>query len=128
MHGQGRIEAFLADYPETVRETVRAARAYLARLLPDAQESLDRSAKLIGYSYGPGYKGVVCTLILSQSGVKLGIARGVELPDPKRLMAGSGKIHRHVQLRSAADLARPGLEQLMNAALSAWRKRNAADD
>jgi hypothetical protein len=70
----------------------------------------------------------VCTLILSQSGVKLGIARGVELPDPRHLMAGSGKVHRHVQLRSAADLAHPGLEQLMKDARSACLKRNAADD
>jgi hypothetical protein len=31
---------------------------------------------MISYSYGPGYKGVVCTLIMSQTEVKLGIFRG----------------------------------------------------
>jgi hypothetical protein len=127
MHSKQPLDDFLLSYPQSVRELVEAARKYLARMLPQAQESLDKSAKLIGYSYGPGYKGLVCTLILSQSGVKLGIARGAELRDPKRLMAGSGKVHRHVQLREPADLARPGLEQLLRQALAAWQKRNRTD-
>lgn len=39
---------------------------------------------------------MVATLILSRGGVKLGLARGSELPDPKHLLAGSGKVHRHI--------------------------------
>jgi hypothetical protein len=77
-----------------------------------------------------GQKGqAVCTLILSRSGVKLGIVRGSELSDPKQLMRGSGKVHRHVQLNTIADLKRPGLGSLFKAALTAWHKRNksAAD-
>ena len=92
-----------------------------------AQESIDESAGLISFGYGPGYKGVVCTLIMSQRGVKLGIVRGAELPDPKHIMTGTGKVHRHVQLNTAADLKRSGLAQLLKAALAAWRKRNAVD-
>jgi hypothetical protein len=68
----------------------------------------------------------VCTLIMSQTGVKLGIFRGSELPDPKGLMAGAGKVHRHVQLRSAEDTKKPGLSQLLNAALAAWQQRAGA--
>jgi hypothetical protein len=63
-------------------------------------------------------------LILSREGVKIGIARGAELSDPKKLMQGSGKVHRHVQLRTIADLKRPGLKPLLKAALNAWRERN----
>ena len=59
---------------------------------------------MIAYSYGPGCKGLVCTLILSRKGVKLGIVRGSELPDPKQLLEGSGKVHRFVQLNAPADL------------------------
>jgi hypothetical protein len=104
-----------------------AARDFLAEALPGATETLDGSAKLLGYSYGPGYKGLVCTLLLSQTSVKLGISRGSELPDPKQLMQGSGKVHRHVQLRRTADLKRPGLKPLLKAALTAWKKRNEAN-
>jgi hypothetical protein len=122
------VDRFLAAYPEPVRETASAARHFLAGKLPRAEESVDESSRLIAYKYGPGYKGMVCTLILSQTGVKLGIVRGAELADPKHLLTGSGKVHRHVQLRAATDLGRPGLAQLLEDALGAWRKRNVADD
>ena len=49
--------------------------------------------------------------------------RGGELPDPRHLMAGSGKLHRHVQLRSTADLKNPGLTALLEAAVAAWKRR-----
>jgi hypothetical protein len=116
----------LADYPPEVREVALAARRLLNRAIPGAEETLDESARIIGYGYGPGYKGVVCTLILSRTGVKLGIVRGSELSDPKQLMRGSGKIHRHVQLQKIADLKRPGLASLLKAALTAWHERNKA--
>jgi hypothetical protein len=126
MSNSKQIDTFLARYPEQVRETASAARRLLKNTLPDVAETVDESAKLLGYSYGPGYKGLVCTLIMSQTGVKLGIFRGSELPDPKRLLAGTGKVHRHVQLRSVDDAKQPGLTQLLKAALAAWRKRNRA--
>ena len=120
------VDAFLARYPAPVQETASAARRLLKATLPDIAETVDESAKLLGYGYGPGYKGLVCTLIMSQTGVKIGIVRGSELPDPKHLMAGAGKVHRHVQLRRADDIERPGLSQLLKAALAAWRKRSRA--
>jgi hypothetical protein len=121
------VGAFLSAYPEQVRDIASAARRLLKDMLPGAVETVDKTAKLLGYSYGPGYKGVLFTLIMSQSGVKLGIFRGSELPDPKRLMAGAGKVHRHVQLRSVDDIKKPGLKPLLRAALSAWRKRNRTE-
>jgi hypothetical protein len=39
-------------------------------------------------------------------------------------MQGSGKVHRHVQLRTNNDLKQPGLKPLLEAALAAWKKRN----
>jgi hypothetical protein len=117
------VDAFLSAYPVQVRETASAARRLLKGMLPGVAETVDESAKLLGYSYGPGYKGLLFTLIMSQTGVKLGIFRGAELADPRHLMAGAGKVHRHVQLRSADDIKRPGLKQLLKTALAAWRKR-----
>jgi hypothetical protein len=70
-------------------------------------------------------RGMVCTLILSKSGVKLGLVRGVELADPKGLLEGSGKVHKYVQLRKASDLNRPGVKGLVKAAHAAWQQRNA---
>ena len=74
----------------------------------------------------PGYKGCVCTLILSKTGVKLGIAYGAAMPDPKGLMRGAGKVHRHVALQNLADLKQPGVKALIKAALAAWKERTKA--
>jgi len=55
---------------------------------------------VVGYGYGPGYKGPVCTLILSKTGVKLGLPYAAALSDPDGLLEGTGKVHRFVQLRA----------------------------
>jgi len=120
------IDVFLASYPADVADLAHAARGLLEKTLPGVEETLDRSAKVIGFGYGPGYKGMVCALILSKAGVKIGLARGSELPDPKGLLRGAGKVHRHILLTSLADLKQPGLKPLIKAALSAWKARNKA--
>ena len=119
-------DAFLAAYPDDVRKLAVAARKALAKALPGAAEGVDKPARMLRYSYAPGYKGLVCTLFMSKTGVKVGIFRGAELPDPAGLMEGAGKVHRHVQLRTPADLERPELNRLLAAALAAWQQRAAA--
>jgi len=123
MSASERVGAFLSGYPAQVQETAAAARHLLKGMLPGVAETVDESAKLLGYRYGSGYKGLLFTLIMSQTGVKLGIFRGAELPDPRHLMAGAGKLHRHVQLRSPDDVKQPGLKPLLKTAVAAWRKR-----
>jgi hypothetical protein len=98
----------------------------LKRALPGIEETLDGGGKLIGYRYGPGYTGLLCTLILSRRGVKLGIVRGASLTDPMRLLTGRGKVHRHVPLNGVKDVKQPGLRPLLREALSAWRVRSEA--
>jgi hypothetical protein len=127
MPDQEEIDVFLASYPAEVADLAQAVRRLLEELLPDVEQTLDRSAKVIGFGYGPGYKGMVGALILSKAGVKIGLFRGSELPDPKGLLRGEGKVHRHVPLTSLADLKQPGLKPLIKAALSAWKARNKAE-
>jgi len=117
-------EEILKPYSPDVQALTNNARRLLLKLLPGAEESVDPSAAVLSYGYGPGYRGMVCTLILSKSGVKLGFVRGAELNDPSGLLAGSGKTHKYVQLHTAADLNRPGLKQLIKAARAAWQQRN----
>ncbi|MBA3231251.1 MAG: hypothetical protein H0T05_00340 [Acidobacteria bacterium] len=38
-------------------------------------------------------------------------------------LAGSGKVHRHVALKSREDLKKPGLKPLLKAAVVAWKRR-----
>lgn len=120
------VENLLRSYPSDVQALALGARRLIGQLLPKVEESVDSSAPVVGYGYGPGYRGMVCTLILSKSGVKLGLVRGAELEDPRGLLEGSGKVHRYVQLHALADLRKAGLKQLIKAAYGAWQARNEA--
>jgi hypothetical protein len=110
------VAAFLAKYPQRVSEIATSLRNLVRRILPDASETLDQSGRIVGYAVGPGYAGLVCTIIPSKTGVKLGIVRGSELPDPDGLLAGAGRKHRYVQIDQPADLHRKGIAELIKAA------------
>jgi hypothetical protein len=116
-------EQLIKRYDPEIQELINAARSTLQEAFPKAAETVDTSARVLGYGYGPGYKGTVATLILSKTGVKIGIPYGASLPDPTHLLAGQGKVHRHVAVREFAELKAPGLQVLLKEALSAWRQR-----
>ena len=117
-------EEVLRSCPPDVRALADKARSLLLKLLPGAEETVDPTESVLSYGYGPGYRGMVCTLLLSKSGVKIGIVNGAELADPTGLLEGTGKKHKYIQLKTAADLSRPGVKQLIEAANAAWRQRN----
>jgi hypothetical protein len=121
------IDDLLQLYPPEVRELALATRAFLLRLIPKAIETVDVKSKVIGIGFGTGYKDLICTLILAKGWVTLGIARGAGLPDPDKLLEGSGKVHRHVKLKSESDLKSPALAALVKASLANWKsKRESA--
>ena len=113
----------LTAYPDKVQALARHARTVVRQWLPEAKEAEDSAAHMFAYSYGPGYKGVICTLLLSKTGVKLGIAGGASLPDPHKLLRGEGKVHRHVPLKTIDDLQQPGVKELVAAAGAACHAR-----
>jgi len=117
------VKTLLDAYPTDVQALASAVRESLRKWLPGVEETADSSAPVIAYGYGPGYRGTVCTLILSKSGVKLGLVRGGDLADPRRLLEGSGRVHRYIQLRTIADLRRAGVRQLVSATYAAWKQR-----
>jgi hypothetical protein len=101
-------------------------RKFLLKHLPGVIEQPDAKANLIGYSYGPGYKDLICTILMSKKGVKLGFYKGSELPDPHHLLTGSGKVHKYVEINSAQDIRNPALLDLLEHAIQVHRKRTAA--
>lgn len=119
------VDRLISQYDPQVQKLINAARATLLAAFSGAAETADTKARLLGYSYGPGYKGTVATMILSKTGVKIGIPHGVSLPDPAHLLVGEGKVHRHVAVSDVAELEAPALRGLLKAALKAWKARVA---
>jgi hypothetical protein len=112
------LEEFLAAYSQEVREISLKVRALIFEVEPEAVEQLDLPASLIAYGYGPKYADTLCTLMPQKTRVNLGIYRAVELPDSEGLLEGTGKLHRHVKLNSVADVSRPALRALLQAAVA----------
>lgn len=81
---------------------------------------LDRPGHVVGYGFGTGYKELICTIILSKTGVKLGIVNGATLADPKGLLEGAGKRHKYVVLSAPSDLRKPGIAALLESAADAY--------
>ena len=119
------FKELVAPYPREVQALARAARALMLDLLPKVTEMVDPKGPYIQYGYARDYKDIVGYITVNQKGLKLGVARGATLPDPKKLLKGTGKGNRHVVISTPADLRTPGLRQLVRAAAAAWKKDRA---
>ena len=113
----------LSRFDQKTIELATQLRKFLFDELDGIIEVPDNSANLIGYGYGAGYKETICTILLSKQGVKLGFYKGSELPDPQKLMTGSGKVHRFVYIKSGKDIHQPGLRKLVKEAWKAYQLR-----
>jgi hypothetical protein len=119
------FDQLLTPYPSPVQDLARKARELVLDVMGgDAMESIDQSGPYAFYGYAPGYKGLVCSLILSKTGVKLGLSHGASLDDPHKLLEGAGRVHKHIPLESPADLKLSGVKQLVKSAISAWHVRS----
>jgi len=119
-------DGILSKYDEEVSKLGFQLRDFLLKELKQIIEYPDGPANIIGYGFGPGYKQLLCTIIPSKKGIKLGFYKGSELPDPNKLLAGSGKVHRYVEIKSENDLKDPAIKKLVDEALKAYHKRQSA--
>jgi len=119
-------ESILTQYDESISTLGFQLRDFLVASLKDCTEIPDASGNIIHYGYGTGYIDTICTIIPSRKGIKLGFYRGSELPDPEKLLTGSGKVHRYVEIKSKKDIQDRALKQLMKEAISAWKTRKQA--
>jgi hypothetical protein len=111
------LEQFLAHYAPDVRELAWQLRAVIREVMPEAIEQLDPPANLIGYGLDRTYKGMICGITLHTAHINLMFARGTELPNPNRLLVGTGKRARHINIRQAAEIENPAVRALLMAAL-----------
>src|SRR6185436_14170071 len=118
-----KIDELLSGYSEEVFTNALKLREVLFAILPGVIEQIDIPAKVIAYCYGQKYSEMVCTIIPSKKGLKLGFYKGVDLPDPDKLLEGTGKISRYVEIRSAEQIRSSAIKKLIQAALAAYKKR-----
>lgn len=88
--------------------------------MPAAHEIVYEYRDCFVISFSPnehGYEGVFA-LRASTEGVRLYFNRGKGLPDPEKLLQGSGNQTRWIHLESASTVARPAVARLIDEAMA----------
>ena len=95
-------------------------RRWLRKRLPAAHEVVYEYSGFFVISFSPnghGYEGAVA-IRASADGVKLYFNRGKGLPDPAKLLQGSGSLVRWIPVEGASTLARPEVVRLFDEAIA----------
>ena len=119
--GDPAVDTFLKGYPPPVREIAVKAREVILSVMPTATEKVYPGWKVIQYGTAADMKSVFAALSPQRERVNLGLANGVDLPDPDGLLEGDGKAIRHVKLTSPEAAGAPAVRELIRGALQATR-------
>lgn len=120
---EARLAAFLDRYDPAIAAAGRACRQRLHTLFPRSHELVydNYNALAIGYAPTDRASDVVVSFALYPRWVTLFFMKGAALPDPQRLLGGSGRTVRSIRLRAPEDLDRPAILALVAAAKAAAR-------
>jgi hypothetical protein len=108
---KARAEPKLAELALEIRDFVRTN-------TPDSRETFFDGpyAFSIIYNAGPEYTESFAYIAVYKKCVNLGFTQGTRLPDPQRLLTGTGRLMRHVRISERGDLETKGLAELVDAA------------
>ncbi|MEZ5308564.1 MAG: DUF1801 domain-containing protein [Pyrinomonadaceae bacterium] len=106
------VEQFASDHSRLVA----SLRRILQNRLPAANELVYEYRSWFVISYSPNNKGYdgILSIRGDEKGIKLFLNNGTTLPDPSKLLKGSGKQTRWIPIVKASDLKRPEVERLID--------------
>ena len=115
-----QLATLIAKFDPEVAKLIRACRAEMRKLLPTAIELVYDNYNFFVIGYGPTERPSDCivSLVAGANGVGLCFIHGAKLPDPRKILRGSGNQTRSIHLDSADVLARPEVEALIAAAIA----------
>jgi hypothetical protein len=115
LSGEQQINGFIAKYEPKYQRLIRSIRKALRKRLPTANELIYdyKNAFVIGYSPTERGSDSVVAIAAAVNGLRLVFNQGPTLPDPKKLLLGSGRQTRFIWVESAKTLALPEVEALL---------------
>jgi hypothetical protein len=117
---EAEVRTLIAKFAPAHVRLVGAMRKSLRKRLPTAHEVVYEYRDCFVISFSPnehGYEGVL-GIRASADGVKLFFNRCKELPDPAKLLQGSGSQCRMIDVDGASTLARPEVARLIDEAIA----------
>jgi hypothetical protein len=115
-----QLEAFIDKFDLGNAALIRSARKALRKRLPFANELVydNYNFFVIGYGSTERPSDCIVSIAAAANGVGLSFYYGATLPDPHKLLLGSGSQNRFIRIESAATLRRPQVEELIAAAIA----------
>ena len=120
-------EAQLRSYVDRLepknQKLVRSVRAAVRKRFPTANELAYDYNRFFVIGYSPTERGIdaIVAIAARATGVSLYFSQGPQLPDPERLLRGSGKQTRFIQVEAASQLAHHDVEALIAATIDQAR-------
>jgi len=118
-----QLNSFIAKFTPAMAKQIRACRTTMRKILPTANELVYDNYNFFVIGYGPTERPYDCIVSLASNskGVGLCFLYGAKLPDPQKLLQGSGNQTRFVRLDGPATLLKPAVRALISAAKSQSR-------
>ena len=114
-----QLNSFIDKFDPKNQALIRALRKALRKRLPTANElGYDNyNFFALGYCATERPSDCIVSIAASANGVGLCFIRGASLPDPHKILLGSGNQTRFIRIGSAEMLTRPEVEVLIAAAI-----------
>jgi hypothetical protein len=115
-----RLQGFIDKFDSKNASLIRSVRAALRKRLPSANEIVydNYNFFVIGYSSTERPSDCIVSLAAAANGVGLSFYYGASLPDPHKLLLGSGSQNRYIRLPATEILLRSEVEELIAAAVA----------
>lgn len=109
------IEQFFSKYDPKVRDNCLELRKLALELLPNSEEILFEGWKNVSYGTGDSRsdKDLIIYIAPFTDSVNLGFYRGTNLADNKKLLSGTGKLLRHLKIKSMSDYLLEDIKELI---------------
>jgi len=113
-----QLEGFVAKFEPNLGRLIRQCRAVMSKRFPTASELVydNYNFFVIGYCTTERPSDCVVSLAANSKGIALSFYHGATVPDPHRILQGSGNQNRFLRLDGVATLNRPEVRELLDAA------------
>ncbi len=116
---QAQLRSFIDRFDPKDQKLIRSVRAAVRKRFPTANELAYDYSTFFVIAYSPTEQGIEAPVSIAARAdrVDLYFNHGPKLADPKKLLLGSGKQTRFVQLETARQLAHPDVEAFIAGAI-----------
>jgi len=120
---EAQVKTFIAKFDPKHQVLIRAARKALHTHFPTGAELAYDNYNFFVLGYGPTERpsDAVVSMACGANGVGLCFIQGAKLPDPKKILLGSGSQTRFIRLESVGVLERPEVRALLSLAIARAR-------